>query len=63
MISSISVPILVAALGFVCTAQPLEQRQSSGNPFSLYAYGDDINGLEVFYADGEYSLARKWSTV
>lgn len=53
MASAFIVSLIVAALGLACAAQPL-QRQSSGDPFSLYAYGDNVNGLEVFYADGEY---------
>ena len=43
---------LVVFLGLVCSAQPLQARQSNDTPFSLYAYGDNINGLPVFYADG-----------
>lgn len=52
MASAFFVSVIVAVLGLACAAQPL-QRQISGDPFSLYAYGDNINGLEVFYADGE----------
>lgn len=65
MISFLVVVVLQwlgAALGLVCTAQPLEQRQSSGSPFSLYAYGNNINGLEVFYADGEHGDKSVWLT-
>ncbi|KAJ5123517.1 hypothetical protein N7448_009614 [Penicillium atrosanguineum] len=49
-------PAFVAAFGLFCSAQPLEERQSNGNPFSLYAYGEDINGLHVFYADGQAQI-------
>lgn len=52
MVSAIFVSVSVAALAFICSAQPLEERQSFRSPFNLYAYGDDINGMEVFYADG-----------
>lgn len=59
---SLFVPVVVAALGLAGAAHPLEERQSPGSPFSLYAYGDDINGLEVFYADGESRPICEWST-
>lgn len=42
---------IVGFLGLVSSAQPLQTRQSN-EPFSLYAYGDNIDGLPIFYADG-----------
>ena len=52
MIFTLILPAFVIAFGLFCSAQPLEERQSNGNPFNLYAYGEGINGLPVFYADG-----------
>jgi hypothetical protein len=52
MIFTSILPAFMATLVLFCSAQPLEERQSSGNPFDLYAYGEGINGLKVFYADG-----------
>ncbi|KAJ5598061.1 hypothetical protein N7537_008145 [Penicillium hordei] len=42
--------ILLLAFGLVCSAHPLEERQSrTTEPFKLYAYGPGISGLPVFY--------------
>lgn len=54
MASAFLMAVIVAVLGLACAGQPLQQRQSSGDPFSLYSYGGNIHGLEVFYADGGY---------
>ncbi|OQD87467.1 hypothetical protein PENANT_c005G06216 [Penicillium antarcticum] len=35
----------------VCVTQPLEVRQSTSS-FGLYAYGEGISGLPVYYKDG-----------
>lgn len=46
---------LIAIFGLACQAAPLSERQadeSKGSTFGLYAYGNNINGLPVFYADG-----------
>ncbi|KAJ5934540.1 hypothetical protein N7466_004087 [Penicillium verhagenii] len=49
---------LILALYYVpiCSAHPLEAREVGTTPFNLYAYGTNINGLRVFYADGEAQL-------
>ncbi|KAJ6088584.1 hypothetical protein N7486_009845 [Penicillium sp. IBT 16267x] len=44
--------VLIAIFGLACQATPLSKRQTDGSTFGLYAYGDNINGLPVFYADG-----------
>ena len=53
----------VAALAMVgiCDARPLESRSRVGDKFNLYAWGNNIPGLDVFYANGRSScvgLAR-----
>lgn len=47
--------VLLALLGFLCAAQPLDKRMSipSINRLKLYAYGANIGGLPVFSADGK----------
>lgn len=40
-----------AVFGFNCSAWPLKAR-GSGDVFHIYAFGDNISGLQVFYADG-----------
>ncbi|KAJ6113795.1 hypothetical protein N7523_007112 [Penicillium sp. IBT 18751x] len=52
MIWHFVLPVFMVATGLFSSAQPLEERQANGTPFGLYAYGDGINGLPVFYADG-----------
>ncbi|KAL4908520.1 hypothetical protein BDW74DRAFT_175203 [Aspergillus multicolor] len=50
--------LLLFALSCVAVATnafPLEARQSS-ETFSLYAYGDGISGLPVYYADGKAQI-------
>lgn len=54
MINTLILRAFVVAFGLFCSAQPLEERQSNGNSFDLYAYGEGINGLPVFYADGSH---------
>ncbi|KAJ5476196.1 hypothetical protein N7475_001925 [Penicillium sp. IBT 31633x] len=46
----LSLPILsiLLTLGLVCSAHPLEKRQSTDS-FKIYAYGKDISGLPLFY--------------
>ncbi|KAL3455234.1 hypothetical protein BJX64DRAFT_295233 [Aspergillus heterothallicus] len=53
----------VALLGFWCHglfayAHPLETRQAPAieDTFNLYAYGESISGLPVFYADGKAEI-------
>lgn len=58
MISHHIWPVFLTVLALDCSAKPLEKRQSSGGPFNLYAYGEGINGLEVFYADGKINLRQ-----
>ncbi|CEL09730.1 hypothetical protein ASPCAL12861 [Aspergillus calidoustus] len=50
----------IVLLGFWCRAlfayaHPLDRRQAPAieNAFNLYAYGDSISGLSVYYADGK----------
>ena len=38
--------------GILASASPLVARASSSDSFGLYAYGGDLGGLPVFYADG-----------
>ncbi|KAJ5894470.1 hypothetical protein N7495_006161 [Penicillium taxi] len=38
------------------SAHPVGPRQLDGSPFRLYAYGDGMNGLSVFYADGQAQI-------
>ncbi|KAJ5919190.1 hypothetical protein N7466_010133 [Penicillium verhagenii] len=42
---------LIATLGLACQAAPVTERQADGSSFGLYAYGENITGLPVFYAD------------
>ncbi|KAJ5670152.1 uncharacterized protein N7477_005515 [Penicillium maclennaniae] len=56
MILHFFLPVFVVATGLFSSAQPLEERHANGNPFSLYAYGDGINGLPIFYADGQAQI-------
>jgi hypothetical protein len=41
--------------GLFAYAHPLDRRQAPAieNTFNLYAYGDSISGLSVYYADGK----------
>jgi hypothetical protein len=50
---SINFIMLIALCGAISSAHPLEKRQDADS-WRLYAYGDDINGLPIFYADGLY---------
>lgn len=56
MLLTFIIPSFVAAFGLLSLAKPLEERQFSGKPFNLYAYGEGIPGLQVFYADGQLSI-------
>lgn len=51
--SMMFVGFLIAIFGLSCQAAPLAERQADGSTFGIYAYGDNINGLPVFYADGK----------
>jgi hypothetical protein len=42
---------LLLAFVLICSAHPLEKRQSTDS-FKLYAYGKDISGLPIFYSNG-----------
>ncbi|KAL2851376.1 hypothetical protein BJX68DRAFT_266288 [Aspergillus pseudodeflectus] len=53
----------IVLLGFWCRAlfayaHPLDRRQAPAieNAFNLYAYGDSISGLSVYYADGKAEI-------
>ncbi|KAJ6109283.1 hypothetical protein N7486_001517 [Penicillium sp. IBT 16267x] len=46
------IPLACAAFGLV-SAQPLEQR---GIEYKIYAYGDNISGLQVYYSNGLWLL-------
>lgn len=50
MISIIFAAVAIFAVG---SAHPMEKRQANG-PWSLYAYGNNIDGLPIFYADGKH---------
>ncbi|KAJ5518266.1 hypothetical protein N7453_000688 [Penicillium expansum] len=55
MISTVfTVVIAIFALG---SAHPMEKRQANG-PWSLYAYGSNIDGLPIFYADGQAQIGN-----
>ncbi|KAJ6149704.1 hypothetical protein N7471_000903 [Penicillium samsonianum] len=50
--------LLLLAFGLVCSAHPLEKRQSRPtDSFKLYAYGPGISGLPVFYRNGTAEVA------
>lgn len=51
---------VVVATFAVSSAHPMEKRQANG-PWSLYAYGSNIDGLPIFYADGKYLSPLKRS--
>ncbi|KAJ5779177.1 hypothetical protein N7457_006897 [Penicillium paradoxum] len=55
MLYSCILPLLLA-YGLVCSAQPVEKRQSTES-FKLYAYGENISGLPVFYSNGTAEIA------
>lgn len=42
--------LLIAALGSVGLARPLEKR---GEEFGIYAFGDNISGLQIYYSNGK----------
>lgn len=42
-------------LGFICSASPLNGH-SAERQFRIYAFGDNISGLQVFNVDGNYYL-------
>ncbi|KAJ5297374.1 hypothetical protein N7508_007623 [Penicillium antarcticum] len=46
----LSILCLFLASAMVCVTQPLEVRQSTSS-FGLYAYGEGISGLPVYYKD------------
>jgi hypothetical protein len=49
-----SISLCFLALGSAASAGVLNQRSS--DTFSLYAYGENIGGLPLYYADGEKIL-------
>jgi hypothetical protein len=55
----LSLSILLLAVGLVCSAHPLEERQARlTDSFKLYAYGPGISGLPVFYRNGILALTN-----
>ncbi|KAJ5955042.1 hypothetical protein N7501_009321 [Penicillium viridicatum] len=48
---------VVVATFAVSSAHPMEKRQANG-PWSLYAYGSNIDGLPMFYADGQAQIGN-----
>lgn len=46
--------LLFAFFGAFCSAQPLVKRATQ---FNIYAFGESISGLQVYYADGRNSHA------
>ena len=51
---------LLLLFGLLCSAKPLDRREimdttdtEHGKPLGLYAYGDGIYGLPIFYETGE----------
>lgn len=49
-----TLPLTFAVFG-LNSAHPLEQR---GIEYKIYAYGDNIGGLQVYYSDGKYFWPR-----
>jgi hypothetical protein len=45
--------VVILAIFAVSSAHPMEKRQDDGS-WSLYAYGHNIDGLPIFYADGKH---------
>ncbi|KAL3480763.1 hypothetical protein BJX99DRAFT_254099 [Aspergillus californicus] len=57
--------LVVSCAGLLTDARSLKARHPSETPesFNIYAYGDSISGLPVFYADGKAQLGSpKYST-
>ncbi|KAJ9484280.1 hypothetical protein VN97_g9098 [Penicillium thymicola] len=48
---------VVFATFAVNSAHPMEKRQANG-PWGLYAYGSNIDGLPIFYADGQAQIGN-----
>lgn len=44
------IALLIAALGSVGLARPLEKRTEE---FGIYAFGDKISGLQIYYSNGK----------
>ncbi|KAJ5107489.1 hypothetical protein N7456_004164 [Penicillium angulare] len=42
--------LIFNSLGIICSAQPLSAR-TGDSTFNIYAYGDGISGLQVYYSD------------
>jgi hypothetical protein len=53
MISTIFA-VAIALFGVIGSSHPFEKRQGNDSTWGLYAYGDHIGGLPVFFADGKY---------
>ena len=53
----------VSCAALVTDSHPLKARQAAAvdDTFNIYAYGEGISGLSLFYADGKYS--RSGTTV
>jgi hypothetical protein len=50
LVSGVMLCLLASASGFVPRAAP-----GVGESFGLYAYGESLGGLSLFYADGTVS--------
>ncbi|KAJ5614393.1 hypothetical protein N7528_008047 [Penicillium herquei] len=46
----------VAVYGIICHCLPLEERHSDNTTYGLYAYGGSIQGLPVYFADGQAQI-------
>lgn len=55
--------ITLAALGLIGSASALATRDAPdvNEEFGLYAYGDSIGGLSLFYAEGSMFFKRSGS--
>lgn len=45
------------ALSHISSTSALYHKRATGSPTSLYAYGTNISGVNVFYGDGGYSTS------
>ncbi|KAJ5360426.1 hypothetical protein N7517_009617 [Penicillium concentricum] len=48
---------MILAIFAIGSAHPMEKRQADGS-WSLYAYGHNIDGLPIFYADGQAQIGN-----
>ncbi|KAJ5683454.1 hypothetical protein N7462_006619 [Penicillium macrosclerotiorum] len=55
-----SLCLLSTAFGLLCSSQPLNAR-GVDSKFSIYAFGDNISGLQVYYADVTVSSSAEYT--